>query len=127
MERDFLEHRFGIYIHPINNNCLGVEIGDLTVYFSYRTPIAFKIKPKKKYICENIWGKTTEKHMAYIKAGQTNTIELKRDDFKEKLKTSFRQNFIVCARDLLKERFGLKTETIESSDGVRQNLEKSEE
>ena len=41
-----------------------LENGDL-LYYSYRTLIAFTHN-HKLYICENIWGSTTGKHLNFI-------------------------------------------------------------
>lgn len=101
--------KFGIWIHPIGKNCIAIEIGKLTVYFSYRTPIAFRRKAGPKQVCENVWGDVTEKHMAFVEAGsQKNRIC--KHDFEKKFKTALSENFIVCANELLKDRLGIKTE-----------------
>jgi len=129
-DHDFLTGRFGICVHPIATNCFAVEVGLLTVYFSYRTPIGYRWKGKAKYLCENIWGETTEGHMGFIKSMSSNDIEegVKRDDFKKNIETAFRQNFIVCAKDLLRYRFGVEEKEIETpedkpSNSIRKDLE----
>ena len=122
-DHEFLTGRFGICIHPIDTNCIAVEVGLLTVYFSYRTPIGYRWKGKAKHICENIWGENTEKHMKFIMQMGSNDIEkdIKRNDFETNLKTAFRQNFIICAKNLLKYRFGI--EEAESPCNIGKDLE----
>jgi hypothetical protein len=129
-DHEFLTGRFGICVHPIATNCIAVEVGLLTVYFSYRTPIGYRWKGKAKHICENIWGETTEKHMDIIGAmGSRDTNkDIKRNDFETNLKAAFRQNFIVCANNLLRHRFGIEEKEVETSeaepsDGIRKDLE----
>lgn len=67
----------------LSPNFTEVTIGDLTLYFSYSTPVAFHF-PGSGYVCrENDWGPTTGKHL--------NTIEprkeyrLKSADFERRL------------------------------------------
>jgi hypothetical protein len=48
---------------------LCVTVGDLTVYFSYSTPVAFRSCQHGLVICENQWGPTTGKHLNWIDGG----------------------------------------------------------
>jgi hypothetical protein len=57
-------------------NALAFDLGDIRVYFSYNTPIAFRYIPKtgtqtlsKTIVRENTWGPTTGKHMSAIDGG----------------------------------------------------------
>lgn len=47
-------------------HCLRVDVGPLTVWFSYRTPIAFHVNGSQRVIRENSWGITTGKHLNWI-------------------------------------------------------------
>ena len=52
--------------HPTGRpNFTEVTIGGLTVYFSYRTPIAF-YGDEGLVIRENDWGPTTGRHLDYV-------------------------------------------------------------
>ncbi len=42
-----------------------VSVGDLDLYFSYRTCVAFRWRGQL-VCCENIWGKTTGRHLNQI-------------------------------------------------------------
>jgi hypothetical protein len=56
--------------HPTNlPNFTEVTVGDLTVWFSYRTPVAFHTPEGGRHVCENVWSKTTGKHLAYLDGG----------------------------------------------------------
>lgn len=43
-----------------------IQIGNLTLYFSYDTVIAFESKLYSLTVCENVWGITTGKHLNWI-------------------------------------------------------------
>lgn len=45
---------------------LEVEIGPVTVWFSYKTPVAFLAPGTPKIVRENEWGRTTGKHLKWI-------------------------------------------------------------
>jgi hypothetical protein len=49
---------------------LRVEIESLTVWFSYSTPIAFRTPGLPIVVRENVWGKTTGKHLNWIDGGR---------------------------------------------------------
>jgi hypothetical protein len=47
-------------------HCLAVEFGPVTVWFSYRTPVAFHVEGHKRVVHENDWSTTTGKHLKWI-------------------------------------------------------------
>lgn len=49
-------------------NFCRVEIGTLTLWFSYETIIAFQSEGNR-VVCENVWSKTTGKHLKSIDGG----------------------------------------------------------
>lgn len=48
-----------------SDNSMAVFIGDLGIYFSYTTPIAFGTARVRCVSRENGWGPTTGKHLAW--------------------------------------------------------------
>lgn len=53
--------------HPTDRpNFSVVEIGNLTLWFSYHTPISFSTQYGRNVVRENEWGPTTGKHMGMI-------------------------------------------------------------
>jgi hypothetical protein len=52
-------------------HCLVVEVGPLTVWFSYRTPVAFQVDGHARVVHENDWGPTTGKHLNWIDSCRT--------------------------------------------------------
>jgi len=48
---------------------LAFQLGDVTVYFSYETPVAFKAPGHGLVVRENDWGNTTGKHLNWIDGG----------------------------------------------------------
>lgn len=60
-----------IDIETIRNNFTYVEINDVEVYFSYKTPIAFNVNHTGVVIRENDWGTATKrsatgKHLNHV-------------------------------------------------------------
>lgn len=49
-------------------NCLRVDIGDLILYFSYATVIAFQTPETGFMASENDWGPTTGKHIKWAES-----------------------------------------------------------
>lgn len=72
---------------------LRVNFGNLTLYFSYKTVIAFST-PGDIKVSENLWGPTTEKHLNWIDGGDKKT-RLKRDD-DEQIKTYVQYGGTYC-------------------------------
>jgi hypothetical protein len=57
--------------HPTDRpNFTRVDIGDLTIWFSYQTPIGFAYPGKAITTRENDWSTTTGKHLNEIDGGQ---------------------------------------------------------
>lgn len=50
-------------------HCLCVEMGAITVWFSYQTPIAFQVDGHTRVVRHNEWGPTTGKHLNAIDGG----------------------------------------------------------
>jgi hypothetical protein len=61
-----------------NPNTNMVTVGDVQLYFSYETVIAFRYAGKL-YVSENIWSRTTGKHLSYIDSDKSRRI--KHDQF----------------------------------------------
>ena len=59
-----------------------IEIGSLTIYVSYTTPIAFRYKGDL-VIRQNDWAQTTGNHLNTIDSDKS--IRISGDDFEEKL------------------------------------------
>ena len=50
-------------------HCLKFYVGNMVVYFSYRTPVAFATSGHPRVVRENEWGPTTGKHLNWIDGG----------------------------------------------------------
>lgn len=68
--------------YGVNTMCVGV--GNMILYFSYRTVVAVNIPGKGFYICENKWGPTTGKHLNWIDGGDKEG-RMSYDDFQKLL------------------------------------------
>ena len=56
--------------HPTDRlNFTAVDVGNLEVWFSYSTPIAYRAPGSGLVIRENDWSNTTGKHLAYLDSG----------------------------------------------------------
>lgn len=69
--------------HPTDRpNFSCVKLGELEVWFSYRTPIAFRVGYGPIVVRVNEWGATTGKHMAYLgnrdRLGRISGMEFER-------------------------------------------------
>lgn len=53
-------------------NALRFDLGSLTVWFSYKTPVAF-LKRGALLVRKNEWGSTTGKHLNAIDRGAKNS------------------------------------------------------
>jgi hypothetical protein len=61
--------------HPTDRpNFTRVTVGEVEIYYSYKTPIAFWSREMARYIVrKNDWGPTTGKHLSYIDCGQKDS------------------------------------------------------
>jgi len=50
-------------------NAMAVTVGDLDIYFSYRTPVAFRCPSKGLVVRQNDFSVTTGKHLNWIDGG----------------------------------------------------------
>lgn len=61
--------------HPTDRpNFSCVTVGDLSIWFSYKTPIAFQYGYGKITVRRNEWGPTTGKHLTYVDNGHGERI-----------------------------------------------------
>lgn len=51
----------------LGNNFYTVKIANLRVWYSYKTPIAYKYDGEPVMVSKNIWSRTTGKHINQIK------------------------------------------------------------
>ena len=67
-------------------NCLRVDLGAMTLWFSYNTVVAFRSDGARP-VCENQWGPTTGKHLNWIDGGDKDAKKrrLPRDTFEAAL------------------------------------------
>ena len=63
---------------------LAFEVGELTVYFSYTTPVAFHTPKTGLVVSENVWSRTTGKHLNWIDGG-TKKDRIPHEDFTRQL------------------------------------------
>lgn len=60
---------YGNYAHEnYGANAMVVEFGPITVWFSYRTPVAFQIAGHKQVVITNYWNQTTGKHLNWLES-----------------------------------------------------------
>lgn len=50
-------------------NTLCVTVGDIRVWYSYQTPVAFQIGDNEMVVRQNDWTQTTGKHLNWIDGG----------------------------------------------------------
>ena len=70
-----------------------VEVGNLTVWFSYNTPIAFQVGGFPKVIRENVWGITTGKHLNAIDPDKKKRVS--DDEFERQWELLMKDKFVA--------------------------------
>lgn len=73
-----------ISINHQANNFTELALGDLTIWFSYRTPIGFMFPGEGRVVRVNEWGPTTGKHMNKIDDGD-KTSRINGEEFTARL------------------------------------------
>ena len=71
-------------------NTLKVYIGTLTLYYSYKTIVAYHDYEDGLTVCENIWSVTTGKHLNWINRDKSTRVDS--DKFDEMLKLSLERH-----------------------------------
>jgi len=56
-------------------NFTRVDLGDMTLWFSYKTLVAFMVAHQGLVIRENRWGKTTGKHLNLIDSRKERRVD----------------------------------------------------
>lgn len=66
-----LYHAPNIYSYGDRDDyrCMTAVIGPVQVWFSYTTPVAFKVDGLPKVVHQNVWSRTTGKHLNAIDGG----------------------------------------------------------
>jgi hypothetical protein len=72
----------------VMNNLHSIIIDGTTYWFSYETPIAIKQYGENVLVRSNDWGRTTGKHINYIKE-QYNAVQIKGETFEKVLAEMF--------------------------------------
>jgi len=64
---------------------LRVDLGPLTVWFSYKTLVAFRAPGTPMIVRQNDWGATTGKHLKWIngETSKTDTIQVSGEQFED--------------------------------------------
>jgi len=57
---------YGKYTGSYGMNAVKLELGSISLWFSYRTIVAFSTREDGLVVSENIWGATTGKHLNWI-------------------------------------------------------------
>jgi hypothetical protein len=66
-------------LRPINPNCTEITVGEYTILFSYKTPVAYHLEGKGYFKTSKKWSKTTLKHINQWLDG-SNAIEVSQDE-----------------------------------------------
>lgn len=70
-----------------NGNLTRVYVGDLVLWFSYETIVAFHAPGGPRRVCENVWSQTTSKHLSEIDGGDKSS-RVPREEFLQLLETA---------------------------------------
>lgn len=66
-----------------NNNLTRLYMGNVVIWFSYETPVAFHIPGERRVVSENVWSNTTGRHLAEISPDKSTRIP--HDEFERRL------------------------------------------
>lgn len=64
-------------------NSLMVDLGEIDLYYSYETIVAYRDAQEGLVCCENVWGVTTGKHLNWIQSDKKSRV--KRNEFDKML------------------------------------------
>lgn len=62
-------------LRQLANNFHVMESNTKDIYFSYETPIAFRLQGLGLIVCKNIWSSTTGKHLNMIEPNHNKRID----------------------------------------------------
>jgi len=74
---------YGNYSNSNYGTSLAIQIGKLVLYYSYNTVVAFRDREEGFFISENVWSRTTGKHLNWLESNKNNRMDY--DDFRERL------------------------------------------
>lgn len=72
----------------LGNNFYTVKIANLRVWYSYKTPIAYKYDGEPVMVSKNMWSRTTGKHINQIKK-EHNYIEVDHSEILKVTKVTY--------------------------------------
>lgn len=91
-------------------DCTQVDLGKSSFFFSYKTPVAFRLENDPTIVvCENVWGSTTGAHIAGFTTDRPSDT-VPREKFKTLLKQAYTKAIISAAQQV-----GLKFLRLEES------------
>jgi|SRR5690349_16305730 len=76
------------------NHTLQIFLPGITLWYSYKTIVAYRDSQDGLVVCENIWGPTTGKHLNWIDDGDKKN-RIKSDEFDTMLKAALERHFVV--------------------------------
>lgn len=62
-------------LEQLSKDLVKFTVGDLEVWFSFETPIAFRRRGKKLAVSKNVWSAKTGAHLNLIDGGNRRTAE----------------------------------------------------
>lgn len=71
-------YNYGDYSNDNYGSSRAVKIGKLTLYFSYQTVVAFAERGGEFCISENVWSRTTGRHLNNINSNHEKRIPHKK-------------------------------------------------
>lgn len=75
------------------NHTLQFFLPGITIYYSYKTIVAYSDNQDGLVVCENVWGTTTGKHLDWINDDKKSRI--KSDKFDTMLKAALERHFVT--------------------------------
>jgi hypothetical protein len=83
-------------LESVGPNCQKITLGSLVMGFSYETIVMFSTPATGTVVCENIWSRTTGKHINMLAGAQTSRTPY--DEFARLLHDTFDATLVALAR-----------------------------
>lgn len=94
-----------INFYCFTENCHQIRLGNLSIYFSFKVPIGYRIK-QDLWISEHSWGPKTEEHIKIITTGHKFVL-VEKIRFNYKLEEQFRRTIWDLGKEFTLNRMGI--------------------
>ena len=96
MEKLIKKWNYGNYSSSnYGSHTQAIQVGRLSLFFSYDTVVAFRSSGHMMVVCENVWSSTTGKHLNWLE--QDKKARVSSEKFDVELKAVLKQHDLIEA------------------------------